>query len=84
MGNTLHWREIGFAIEIKGLGDKIVKKYFAINLHSKRVRRSGYISREAVVRAYYSTAKNLMSYCVFWNGLIGFFFFFFFTSVNLL
>ena len=56
VGNTLHWREIGFAIQIKGLGDEIVKKYFAINLHSKRVRRSGHIDREAVVRAYYSTS----------------------------
>ena len=40
VGNVLQWREIGFVIEIKGSKNEIVKKYFAINLHSKRFRRS--------------------------------------------
>lgn len=40
VGNTLQWREIGFAIEIKGSNNEVVKKYYAINLHLKRLRRS--------------------------------------------
>ena len=40
VGNTLQWREIGFVIEIKGRENELVKKYFAINLHSQRFRRS--------------------------------------------
>lgn len=40
VGNTLQWREIGFAIEIEGSNNEVVKKYYAINLHLKRFRRS--------------------------------------------
>ena len=40
VGNTLQWREIGFVIEIKGRQKEMVRKYFAINLHSQRFRRS--------------------------------------------
>lgn len=40
VGNTLLWREIGFAIEIEGPNNEVVKKYYAINLHLKRFRRS--------------------------------------------
>ena len=40
VGNALQWREIGFVIEIKGRENELVKKYFAINLHSQRFRRS--------------------------------------------
>ena len=40
VGNTLQWREIGFAIEIEGPNNEVVKKYYAINLHLKRLRRS--------------------------------------------
>ena len=40
VGNTLQWREIGFVIEINGRQNEIVRKYFAINLHSQRFRRS--------------------------------------------
>ena len=40
VGNTLQWREIGFAIEIEGPNNEVVKKYYAINLHLKRFRRS--------------------------------------------
>lgn len=40
VGNTLQWREIGFAIEIEGSNNEVVKKYYAINLHLKRLRRS--------------------------------------------
>ena len=38
VGNTLQWREIGFVIEINGRQNEIVRKYFAINLHSQRFR----------------------------------------------
>ena len=40
VGNTLQWREIGFVIEIKGHQKQMVKKHFAIDLHSQRFRRS--------------------------------------------
>ena len=40
VGNTLQWREIGFAIEIKGPKNEVFKKYYAIHLHLKRFRRS--------------------------------------------
>ena len=40
VGNTLQWREIGFVIEIKGRRNEMIRKYFAINLHSQRFRRS--------------------------------------------
>ena len=40
VGNVLQWREIGFIIQIKGRKNELVKKHFAINLHSKRFRRS--------------------------------------------
>ena len=40
VGDTLQWREIGFVIEIKGHQKQMVKKHFAIDLHSQRVRRS--------------------------------------------
>lgn len=51
VGNALEWREIGFAVEIIGPQNELVKKYFAINLqvHAKRLRRSvrsGSIPRE--------------------------------------
>ena len=40
VGDTLQWREIGFVIEIKGHQKQMVKKHFAIDLHSQRFRRS--------------------------------------------
>ena len=40
VGNILKWREIGFVVEIKGRKDEVIKKNFAINLQSKRSRRS--------------------------------------------
>lgn len=40
VGNVLEWREIGFVVEIRGLKNKAIKKHFAINLQSKRSRRS--------------------------------------------
>ena len=40
VGNVLSWREIGFLVEIKGRNNEVIKKHFAINLHSKRFRRS--------------------------------------------
>lgn len=51
VGNALEWREIGFAVEIIGPQNELIKKYFAINLqvHAKRLRRSvrsGSIPRE--------------------------------------
>ena len=40
VGNLLHWHEIGFVVEIAGPKNEIIRKYFAISLHSKRIRRS--------------------------------------------
>lgn len=40
VGNVLQWEEIGFAVQIRGQKNKVVKKHFAINLHSKRFQRS--------------------------------------------
>ena len=40
VGNILEWREIGFVVEIKGRKNEVIKKHFAINLQSKRSRRS--------------------------------------------
>ena len=40
VGKVLRWREIGFAVEIKGSKNEVIRKHFAIDLHSKRVRRS--------------------------------------------
>ena len=40
VGNILQWREIGFVVEIKGRNNEVIKKHFAINLQSKRSRRS--------------------------------------------
>ena len=40
VGNILEWREIGFVVEIKGRKNEVIKKNFAINLQSKRSRRS--------------------------------------------
>lgn len=40
VGNTLQWREIGFVVKISGPTNEVIKKHFAINLRSKRFRRS--------------------------------------------
>ncbi len=40
VGNVLQWREIGFVVEINEGNNEVVKKHFAINLYSKRIRRS--------------------------------------------
>ena len=40
VGNVLQWEEIGFVVQIRGQKNKVVKKHFAINLHSKRFQRS--------------------------------------------
>ena len=40
VGKVLQWREIGFVVEINEGKNKVVKKHFAIDLHSKRIRRS--------------------------------------------
>jgi len=40
VGNILEWREIGFVVEMKGRKNEVIKKHFAINLQSKRSRRS--------------------------------------------
>lgn len=40
VGNVLQWEEIGFAVQIRGQKNKVVKKHFAINLHSKRFQHS--------------------------------------------
>ena len=40
VGNILEWREISFVVEIKGRKNEVIKKYFAINLQSKRSKRS--------------------------------------------
>ena len=40
VGNILEWREIGFVVEIKGSKNEVIKKNFAINLQTKRSRRS--------------------------------------------
>ena len=40
VGNILEWHEIGFVVEIKGRRNEVIKKTFAINLQSKRSRRS--------------------------------------------
>ncbi len=40
VGNTLQWHEIGFVVEIYEGENEVVKKRFAISLHSKRIRRS--------------------------------------------
>ena len=40
VGNILEWREIGFVVVIKGSRNEVIKKHFAINLQSKRSRRS--------------------------------------------
>lgn len=37
---VLQGREMGFLVEIKGLKNEVIKKLFAINLHSKRLKRS--------------------------------------------
>ena len=42
VGNVLQWREIGFVVEIYGRKNEVIKKHFAINLHSKRFRRSSF------------------------------------------
>ncbi|KAJ7375576.1 hypothetical protein OS493_040301 [Desmophyllum pertusum] len=39
VGNVLEWREIGFVVEIKERKE-VIKKHFAIDLHSNRFRRS--------------------------------------------
>lgn len=40
VGNVLQWEKIGFVVQIRGQKNKVVKKHFAINLHSKRFQRS--------------------------------------------
>ncbi len=40
VGDVLSGHEIGFLVEIKGRNNEVIKKHFAISLHSKRFRRS--------------------------------------------
>ena len=40
VGNVLQWYEVGFVVEITGPKNEVIRKYFAINLSSKRFRRS--------------------------------------------
>lgn len=40
VGNVLHWHEIGFVVEISGPKNQVITKHFAIDLSSKRFRRS--------------------------------------------
>ena len=42
VGNILQWKEIGFVVEIRGRKTKVVRKHFAMDLHSKRSRRSAW------------------------------------------
>jgi len=42
VGNVLKWREIRFAVEIKGHKNRVIKKHFSINLNSRRTRRSSW------------------------------------------
>ena len=42
VGNTLHWKEIGFVVEIKARNDEVVRKHFSVDLNSKRHRRSAW------------------------------------------
>ena len=34
--NVLHWRKIGFVVEISGSKNEVIKKHFAIDLHPQR------------------------------------------------
>ena len=42
VGNILQWKEIGFVVEIRGRKTEVVRKHFAMDLHSKRSRRTAW------------------------------------------
>ena len=40
--NVLYWREIGFVVEISGSKNEVIKKHFAIDLHTQRPLHSSW------------------------------------------
>ena len=76
-GNSLQWEEIGFVIELKASNSRVIMKHFAVDLHSKRHRRSawkptsgdesrsssGWVNAEVIPREYELTDCNQHECC---------------------